>query len=129
MSDVEDEFEDEVSDEAIDAEIQRRTAAMMVENAALGAGGESLGGGSQHLGIESLSPEQLDELIAARSFEREATDPVVKAALAVGADQEAAFDAQFEDEPGPSPAELAAMDDAAFDDFINRNRSYAEGGE
>jgi hypothetical protein len=114
MSDEQDEI-DELSDEAIDAEIARRTAEMLADSDA--------GAGPVSLGIEGLSGPELDELIASRSGEAEPTSAKVKAVMA--ANDAATAD---EDEEVPvAPGTFSSMSDEAFAEFV-RKRPGVGGG-
>ena len=116
--------EDELSDSALDAEVQRQTREMVAESARLDA---EAGGVSGSLGIEHLTAAEFDEFTRARSGEAPATTPAVKAALSAG--KAAWVDPYGEDEQLPSPSAVNAMPDDQFADWVNRNRSYAEGGK
>jgi hypothetical protein len=114
---------DELSDEAIDAEIGRRTKALNADTASLLA---DVGGSDPRpatLGIEGLSGPELDELIAARSFEGDPTSAKVKAVLAAN---DAAT--PHEDEEVPvAPGTFSDMSDSDFAEFV-RKRPGVGGG-
>ena len=114
MSDEQDEI-DELSDEAIDAEIARQTREMNVETARLNAEA-GLEVGPVSLGIGGLSGPELDELIAARSGEIEATSSAVKAVMAAN---DAATPDDDEEVP-VAPGTFSSMSDDEFAEFVRR---------
>jgi hypothetical protein len=123
MSEHDDEgFEDEFSDEALDAEIARRTKEMQTENASryAEAGDDA---GPVTLGIEGLSKAELDELILVRAGEVEPTSAKVKAVISAN---DAATPREHEEVP-VAAGTFSSMSDADFSELV-RNRPGIGGG-
>jgi hypothetical protein len=118
MSELDDGLDDELSDEAIDAEYARRTREMQAQTAPIDAGA-----GPVSLGIEGLSTAELDELILARAGEIEPTNAKVKSVMAAN---DAATPAEDEEVP-VAPGSISGLSDADFSELVRKRQGAGSG--